>query len=173
MRTRNTEAIKHAPWVAKFGLFAPYGLCQCGCGQVAPISTATKAQKGYLVRHPVRFVPGHQNGAKQTLKDAFWQHLTVGDPNKCWEWQGHITSKGYGVLRHRATSPLQIRAHRVSYEFHHGPIPEGMNVLHKCDNRRCCNPHHLFLGTQPDNVADMVAKGRHSNGARGKATINH
>jgi hypothetical protein len=77
----------------------------------------------------------------------------------CWEWTA-ATSHGYGILavKHRSRSPM--RAHRVSWEIHNGPIPGNMHVLHTCDNRRCVRIEHLFLGTNADNTADRVAKGR-------------
>ncbi len=71
----------------------------------------------------------------------------------CWFWQGTLNRNGYGVLCHSL-------AHRLSWIFKNGPIPDGMNVLHKCDMPPCVNPQHLFLGTQIDNLADMRNKGR-------------
>lgn len=62
------------------------------------------------------------------------------------------------------------RVHQVAWILTNGPIPPGMGVLHRCDNQPCCNPSHLFIGTQADNVADMVAKGRHRNGAMARAS---
>lgn len=77
--------------------------------------------------------------------------------NGCWLWSGHRSADGYGKLTIGRSAQL---AHRVSWQLHHGPIPAGLRVLHRCDNPPCVNPDHLFLGTQADNVRDMHAKNR-------------
>lgn len=77
--------------------------------------------------------------------------------NGCWIWQGSKNDKGYGRIR---SGKKTFRAHRVSYEAFHGPIPKGHGVLHKCDNPSCINPDHLFSGTQFDNMSDASTKGR-------------
>lgn len=80
----------------------------------------------------------------------------------CWVWHGSKTKLGYGVInRYPADGPRKtILAHRASYEHFVGPIPEGMKVCHRCDVPLCINPAHLWAGTQADNVADMISKGR-------------
>lgn len=83
--------------------------------------------------------------------------LRIDKTGPCWLWIGGRFDSGYGkVLR----GAKKLRAHRVSYELYVAPIPEGMHVLHKCDNPPCVNPNHLFLGTHIDNMRDMERKGR-------------
>lgn len=90
----------------------------------------------------------------------------------CWEWQGHKNSiSGYGLFEITVDGQRHaIAAHRASYELFNGPITEGLFVLHKCDNRPCINPDHLFVGTQTENMIDCVNKKRHSFGERNGLT---
>ena len=84
-----------------------------------------------------------------------------GGTDACWPWTGKLDPKGYGSCWHKGQTR---RAHVVAFEEESGPVPEGMGVLHSCDNPPCCNPTHLFAGTNADNVADKVAKGRQAKG---------
>lgn len=82
------------------------------------------------------------------------------ETHECWNWKGSLNSGGYGQFYNGHTVVL---AHRFAYEsFHSRKIPHDLYVLHRCDNPVCCNPIHLFLGTQKDNMKDMVEKGRSS-----------
>lgn len=76
----------------------------------------------------------------------------------CWIWVGHKNEHGYGLITNNYRK--QVRAHRFIYEQTYGKIPKGLNALHKCDNPACVNPKHIFLGTQKDNVIDMIKKDR-------------
>jgi hypothetical protein len=96
------------------------------------------------------------------LHVGFWEKVRKADGDGCWEWMGCRTSFGHGQLgRYRPGGGQDVfYAHRVSYEFAHGPIPAGLCVLHNCDNPPCVNPAHLRLGTQAENVRDMKDKFR-------------
>lgn len=78
-------------------------------------------------------------------------------PDECWIWTGKAHKRRYGYLGYQGRFVL---AHRLSWELTNGPIPEGMDVCHTCDNPPCCNPAHLWIGTRADNNADKIAKGR-------------
>jgi hypothetical protein len=81
------------------------------------------------------------------------------EPNSgCWIWTGSRNTKGHGEVR---INWQKHYTHRLSWELRNGPIPDGLWVLHKCDNATCCNPDHLYLGTHNDNMRDMVVAGRH------------
>ena len=98
-----------------------------------------------------------------TFLDRFWNKVEKGKPDACWNWIGAKHPFGYGDIRLGGGSrqrTIHIRAHRFSYELHHGPIPAGLDVCHSCDNPTCVNPHHLFVGTARDNVLDAIRNNR-------------
>ncbi len=101
----------------------------------------------------------------RTSVDSRLKKKCIPGPNGCVLWTGPISNSGYGLLatnepRHKGPGLRTVLAHRWVYQQQHGPIPEGMCVCHRCDVKTCVNPDHLFLGTQRENLQDMVQKGR-------------
>lgn len=92
------------------------------------------------------------------IEQRFWPKVARTDG--CWLWTGATNAAGYGLLGRGRRGEGNARASHVSYELAFGPIPDGLWVLHRCDNPRCVRPDHLFLGTHTDNMADAKAKGR-------------
>lgn len=158
-----------APWVSKHGLYAPYGMCQCGCGSVAEIAYRNHRKTGWAKGEPTRFASGHRRYERRSRREAFYQFVVPSGCDECWPWQGVIKENGYGYINAWNDEEQRFKvayAHRISYEIHHGPIPPGMHVCHSCDNRACCNPSHLWVGSRLDNMQDAAAKKRIAVGER-------
>lgn len=94
-------------------------------------------------------------------KARFWAKVDKRGTDECWPWRRAIAKSGYGVFGLYGKIKT---SHRVSWRVCRGEIPAGISVLHHCDNRPCCNPAHLFLGTHDDNMADKIKKGRQASG---------
>jgi hypothetical protein len=131
--------------------------CPCGCGNMMYDIDNQGRRKKYAARScysKLRW--GH------TLAEKFENKVIRKGEDECWGWKGKLW-KGYGRMR---MNFKELTASRVSYELFVGPIPEGMHVLHKCDNPECTNPRHLFLGTHEDNMNDMARKKRNAAGKK-------
>lgn len=123
--------------------------CACGCGQ---------HPKGW----DAQYVAGHR--PPRPLAERLWSRIRKTDGG-CWEFTGacHPT-RGYGQLGRGRRGEGLVDAHRAAWEVTYGPIPDGLVVRHKCDNRPCCNPDHLELGTHQDNSDDKVTRNRQARG---------
>ncbi len=94
-----------------------------------------------------------------SLEERFWEKVDKKADGECWNWLASKNQEGYGQFK---IDGKMIKAHRVVYELVNGKIENDLFVLHKCDNPMCCNPKHLYLGTQQDNMTDMVNNNRHA-----------
>lgn len=111
-------------------------------------------------------VPKTRGRSKTSVEDRFWSKVQVLNPASCWTWQGGFQTSGYGQFWFRGkcwTAP------RAAYTLTKGEISDGMCVCHRCDNKKCCNPNHLFIGTPKDNMVDKTRKGRHG---KAKLTVD-
>jgi hypothetical protein len=111
-------------------------------------------------------VPALAQAKTRTIAERFWEKVRKGDG--CWEWIAGTDPNGYGRLSVKMPDGRYIPylAHRMAWEIENGPIPEGLGVLHSCDNPPCCRIEHLFLGDQGDNMQDCAAKDRTTRGER-------
>lgn len=92
------------------------------------------------------------------VHERFWSK--VDRSGECWNWRAGLNRGGYGAFRVGGKGSNTAAASRIAWELTNGAVPPGLFVLHRCDNRKCCNPAHLFLGTLGDNNRDCKAKGR-------------
>ncbi len=108
--------------------------------------------------YPKKILP-HLEGKIGALRlMRFWSKVDVRGPDECWEWQASLHTSGYG--RFKIASYQMVSANRMALISHRREEPEGMMALHTCDNRKCCNPHHLYFGTHDDNMRDKVDRQR-------------
>lgn len=104
---------------------------------------------------------GVRQAVKRSLAQRFWERVDQRSAAECWAWTGARYNTGYGQLWSGTRS---VGAHRVSWELHYGKVPAGHGVFHRCDNRPCVNPSHLFVGPQLANMRDKVSKDRQARG---------
>jgi hypothetical protein len=120
-------------------------LCECGCGEIPPLSSRNRPSRGIRKGEPSRYVPGHQR-MRSADPAALFKRNVHSQADGCWHWTGRVARDGYGFLH--VGGGRYVLAHRWSYEHHVGPIPEGLTIDHLCRVRHCVNPEHLEPVTQ-------------------------
>src|SRR5262245_53416201 len=137
----------------------PPDLCECGCGEPAPIATYTHRPRGWVKGQPKRFISGHNSQGhlpeQSPLEERFWSR--VEKTSRCWNWTGSTGNGGYGHIR---VDGRTRKATHVSLALIGVEVPKGMHVCHHCDNPACVRPSHLFIGDAFDNMSDASRKGR-------------
>lgn len=129
-------------------------LCECGCGDVAPLAPKTVASRGVVKGQPLRFIHGHNR--RKSGSEYLIDPIT-----DCWVWQRAITTRsGHGVS-YDVRAKQTMSAHRVFYERKFGPVPAGMHLHHKCENPPCVNPDHLEPLSAAAHAIETRSKGAH------------
>ena len=142
-----------APKRTNFTCIAP------GCDAVAFAAKLCKAHYSRMRKYGSFDLP-----ERCPMERRIWSRVDQsGGPEACWPWTGSIGAGGYG--RTSMKTPVGRSAHRAVWFFVNGPIPDRMDILHRCDNPPCCNPNHLFPGTHQDNMIDCEMKGRRFHAA--------
>lgn len=122
-------------------------LCECGCGNPAPIASQTMKSRGWIKGQPIRYIHGHHPRGKVRWRwgDHLYTVTDCGYATPCWIWNGSKDSGGYGQSR-------RTKAHRVAWTVIRGEIPEGLELDHLCSQPACCNPDHLEPVSHLENV---------------------
>src|SRR5258706_14634699 len=113
----------------------------------------------------IKHKAGYKKREEISVKDRFYQNFKVNEQNGCWEWIASLWDAGYGKFKSKELGKRTMAASKASWFIHKGPITDRFrHVCHKCDNRLCVNPDHLFIGSIKENMEDCVAKGRINRG---------
>lgn len=141
----------------------PYGYCQCGCGELAPIARQTRSERGQIAGQPTNYCRGHNNRGRSPYDLHSYDIVDLGYASPCWRYAREPASFGYCQIR-MPDGSIQM-AHRAFYEQEYGPIPGGMTLDHLChtdtsacaggrlcEHRRCVNPRHMEVVSRGDNA---------------------
>lgn len=143
------------------------------CGKISEAESVSRPTRLLTTTYPHRrrITMADVDTSTLALRERIRSNVAYEPMSGCWIWMGAVTEQGYGrAVTSKATPKIQT-AHRLSWHAFHGAIPNGACVLHKCDTTSCVNPWHLFLGSNKDNTADMIAKGRHPMRGRERAVF--
>ena len=145
----------------RIGHTVPRSCAKCG----VPLDRKDPNYRRKKYCNPICMGLAYRHSPEQA-EASFWSRVDKNGPNGCWVYTGHRNKDNYGAINIRQEGRVHRLAHRYTWALKHGEVPKGYHVLHRCDNPPCCNPDHLWLGTDADNCQDMYQKGR--DGSRGE-----